>query len=545
MVEMLNIINLHQIQIFMANLSPRRGFLLSFALGFVIRLIPELLSFPYPIGFDMIYYAAMIKRGVIWQGWMSVFSMWLFNAVVIPIHQITRLDPFILLKLVMPLLYAFNVCGVYNFARKALGWTVNKSLLVSLFFAFQLASLRLSWDLYRNMLGLAILLFSLPLIRRFKTKRDIVLFALLSMLIVFAHLLVTIVLLAVIFGVVVCDLTRGERMRVIRVLSAVFPALVVFVSSVFLVPLRLDLPANAINAYEEPSRPGGLFFLVNYLGVSGPVHNYSGYFDLILKVFSLFGVLYLWWLPIVFVGFFRDRILDGWALVLLAGSFNALLTPFCALDFWHRWMFMLVYPFTFYAVNGVVKVFSLEHKKNDALSFGWLRWLKVSRRGVLLMCILNAVLGLVFMVVPPFFDKFGVFSVPTTVSYFPSTMLYGAVPLRDVESTVRALMWLNDNMDDDSSVLVHFAFLRWADFYLDEEHVMVYFVNDIEGALGVALGRGFNSVYFVWWNEDYFTWGDRRVGWYGFVVPEGFVPVFSVGRISVFEYFGSIKLIGE
>jgi hypothetical protein len=105
--------------------------------------------------------------------------------------------------------------------------------------------------------------------------------------------------------------------------------------------------------------------------------------------------------------------------------------------------------------------------------------------------------------------------------------------------------WLNDHMNDGSGVLVHYAFLRWADLYLDKKHVMVYFVNDIEGALGVALEQGFNSIYFVWWNEDFFTWGDGRVGWYGFVVPKSFVSVFNVDRISVFEYSGSIKLIGE
>jgi len=37
------------------------------------------------------------------------------------------------------------------------------------------------------------------------------------------------------------------------------------------------------------------------------------------------------------------------------GSLNALVTPFAALFLWERWMFMLVYPFTFYATNGVEK----------------------------------------------------------------------------------------------------------------------------------------------------------------------------------------------
>lgn len=35
----------------------RTAFFLLFMLGFVVRLIPEVLSYPYPIGFDTVFYA--------------------------------------------------------------------------------------------------------------------------------------------------------------------------------------------------------------------------------------------------------------------------------------------------------------------------------------------------------------------------------------------------------------------------------------------------------------------------------------------------------
>jgi len=43
------------------NISFRKGFFLAFVLGFMVRLIPEVLSFPYPIGFDTVYYAARMN----------------------------------------------------------------------------------------------------------------------------------------------------------------------------------------------------------------------------------------------------------------------------------------------------------------------------------------------------------------------------------------------------------------------------------------------------------------------------------------------------
>jgi hypothetical protein len=522
------------LQVFTTNLTDRRGFLFSFILGFIVRSIPEVLSYSYPIGFDTIYYAAMIKRGIVWQNWTSIFSMWLLNAFLIPIHQITQVDPFALLKLAAPILYALNICGIYYFSRKALNWSAEKALTASFFCVFQLALLRLSWDLYRNMLGSAILLFALPLMRDIENKKSFVVFVLLSVLVVFAHMLVSVVLFATIFGVVATNLLKGEK-RAVTILLAVLPALVIFVVSVFLAPVQSDIQANVINTYEPPTRPGGLFFLVNYLDISDLVQSYPTYGELVLHFFSLFTVLYLWWLPLVFVGFFRDRTLDSLTLVLFAGSFNALITPFCAVDFWNRWMFMLVYPFTFYAVNSVEKV-SRSKDKSVASVFRRLSWIKISRKTMLGIFSLTVVFGSIFMAVPPFFDRFGVFFIPTTNSYLPSTMLYNTVPLRDVEPTVRAMEWLNENMTDGSGVLINHAFLWWADLYLDKRHMIVYFMKDVENALSVALAKGFDPIYLIWWNENYLSWQNEDIGWYGINVPKYFKYIFSSDRISVFQY---------
>jgi hypothetical protein len=518
-----------------ANLSDRKAVLLSFALGFVVRLIPEVLSYPHPIGFDTIYYAAMIKRGIVWQHWTSFFSMWLFDAVLIPIHQIAQVDPFVLLKLAAPVLYALNVCGVYYFARKALSWSVKKALTASFFCVFQLALLRMSWDLYRNMLGSAILLFGLPFIQGIENKKSVVLFVLLSALVVFTHILVSVVLFVVVLGVVVTDLMKGAKVRAVSVLLAVLPVLVLFGWSISPFAAQSSAQAGFVSAYKEPTRPGGLFFLVDYLAVSDLVLHYSTYADFALHVLSLFSVLYLWWLPLVFVGFFRDRILDSWTLLLLAGSFGVLITPSCAVDFWNRWMFMLAYPFTFYATNGVQKAFKSKGR-SVASGFRWLSWVKVSRRATLGVLSLAIILGSILMVVPPFFDRFGVFFIPTTSSYLPSTMLYNTVPLRDVKSTIWAMEWLNENMTEGAGVLVNHVFLWWTDLYLDENRKIVYFMKDVENALDVALAKGFDPIYFVWWNESFFTWQGEEIGWYGLTITNEFISIFRRDRISVFRY---------
>jgi len=515
---------------YLGNIGYGKGLLFCFFLGFAVRLIPEVLSFPHPIGFDTVYYAARIEEGVVWHYWSSVFSTWLLYAVLIPVYNAVSVEPFLFLKLAAPALYALNLCGVYYFSREALGWDLQKGLVAGFFFAFQLAFLRISWDLYRNMLGLAILLFALPLIQKLETKRDFAVFVLLSVLVVFGHETTSVILFAVALGVAAKHFLKGEKGRVIRVLAAIIPAVAVF-SARWWMPLLVSIDyvaeTNVISAYQPPSRPGGLFFLTNYLGLSGSI-QYPTYLDLFSHVLSLFVVLYLVCLPLVFVGFFRDRILDSWTLFLLVGAFSSLVTPLFALDFWDRWMFLLVYPFTFYAVNGIGKV--LESKSGVAFSkLRWMRWMKVSKKFVGVMLFLTVLFGSLLMTAK--FSDNGVFSIPTTGIYLPSTMLQNTVPIRDVESVVEAIDWLNEHMTDGSGVLLHHAFFSWGKLYLDKKNVIVHYVTDIEGALGEALENGLDPVYLVWWGEN--------IGWYrSIVVPNYFMQVFESDRIAAFQYLG-------
>jgi len=470
-----------------------------------------------------------MKNMTVWYHWSSLFSTWLLYVVLIPAYNVVQ-DALLLLKLVIPAVYGLNACGVYYFASKALGWRPRKSLVAALFFAFSMASLGLSWQFHRNMLGLGILLFALPLIKNMETKTKFAWFILLSVLVVFSHELASVILFTAVLAVIAGHFRKGERKKLVKPLAAISLASALFLTSIYfrLFPVYSHVVPNVINAGDTiVPRPGGLFFFVDYLGIVLPFMHYPTYFDLATHILSLFSLLYLVWLPLVFIGFFRDKILDGWATLLLVGSFNALITPFFALDFWFRWMLLLVYPFTFYAVNGLAKVWGLQGSSVSP-GFKWMGWMKVSKRSVVVISLSTVLLGSIYMATPLFSDRFGVFSIPTTYDYVPSTMLYNTIPLRDVKSTVEGLEWLNGRMDDGSVVLLQHPFLAWAKLYLDKNHMIVYYQVDVQEALGMALGHGFDPIYLVWWKES--------IGWYGPPVPSSFISVFSSDRISVFKY---------
>jgi hypothetical protein len=516
------------------NVSGAKGLGLAFLVGFVIRLIPELLSYPYPIGFDTVYYAWRISSGVVWYNWSEVFSTWLLYGILVPVYNLVHGDPFMVLKAAAPLLFGFNACGIYYFAKRALKWTSRKALLCSLVFSFQVAALAISWEFYRNLLGLGFLLFALPLLKDVdKSARAFLFFVFLSVLVVFSHELVSVILFAAVFVVAASSFLKGAKAAALKVIGAVAPALGLFLCEIFFIvfPVSYSIPSpNVIWAYQPVGHYTGiLFFFTNYLRVSDTVQSYSSYWALFSNVASLFVLLFILVLPLVLVGFFRDGVLDGWAGLLLVGGLGALVIPWFALDLWSRWMMMLVYPFTFYAVNGIGRVM---HADGYSVSPCWrrLNWLKVSRRAVKDLLIVSFCLGLVFMTCPLLFGRFGLVGLPTTVNYVPSTMQDNSLPLSYVNDAVNALKWVNSQMNASSAFLVQDAFYYWSLLYLNDTCTIVYFAHNFSDAIQAAHSHGFGTLYFVWWNTN--------IGWYGITVPSYFATLKDFGTISVYNYVG-------
>jgi hypothetical protein len=498
-----------------AFIAGNRALFLSFVFGFVVRLVPEVLLSPYPVGFDPIWYAWRIRSGVVWGHWSQVFSTWLLYGILVPLYNAVQVSLFGLLKVAAALLFGFNACGVFYFARKALNWTGKRALFAGVFFSFQTAALFFSANLYRNMLGVGVLLFALPLIKDdLRSRGKFALLALLSVLVVFSHEIAAVTLFAVVLGVLVIKLLKRTMVNVTRLLVAICPALIVFlVSFGFFVGGLYEGEPNVVNLSEPSgSYRGVLFFFRDYLAVGESVSQHVVYLDLVSRVFSFFGVLFVLVLPFVFVGFFRDVVLDGWTVLLLIGSFGVVVVPFFALFIWSRWMLMLVYPFTFYAVNGIGKVLRWSRGFGGS-ALRPLGVVRLRRVAVALAVVVLVFCGLVFSAV----------ALPGQVS---------VVPVGDFDDVVKSMQWLDGRMDGESVLLVHFAFSWWSRLCLNASHWRIYFMDNIGGALGLAGEMGFGRVFFVWWNEV--------PSWFSLATPSGFVSVFVSGRVSVFEYVGVV-----
>jgi len=210
---------------------------------------------------------------VVLAHWSNFFtSSWLLYALIVPLYGFLRVDPFLLLKIVAPAFYGLNVAGIYWFARRRLGWDFRMSVFTGLFFALQMASLRIGWDLLRNTLGMGVLLFALTYVNEVDSKRGFALFTVFSLLGVFAHEYAGVTLLVVILGLVVWRFVRRHMVGgCFRLFVGGLPALAVFLVGLGLrfFPVSYVAETNVIEVGEPLSvEAGGLFFMEDYLSAN-------------------------------------------------------------------------------------------------------------------------------------------------------------------------------------------------------------------------------------------------------------------------------------
>jgi len=496
-----------------------KGLAFAFAFGFLVRLVPEVLAFSSPIGWDTIDYAVIMKSGVVWPNWGSIFtSTWLLYSLIVPLYGVTGVDPFVLLKVVAPALYGLSAAGVFWFSRKLLVWDVKMCLAAVGLFVLQVASLRISWDLLRNTLGMGLLLFALPLVNRVGSKIGFAGFAALSLLTVFAHEYAAVTWMVVFCGLLIWRTVKGwSGLSNSRVLLAGLPALFVFTVSMYLhfYPVRFEAAASNVLSTGEAS-VGRFDFMVNYLVVNDAAYSYASYLNLFYEVVLLFVFLFLPFALLVWKGYFKNTVLNLWLSLLLVGAFGCLFLPFFALDYWARWMFMLAYPFTFYAAYGLFRIFHSSSVHRSA-SRGLKR---VSTIGLAAL----VAIGCAYLTIPVLAQTDNLGLIPTDVSlHFSSAP---TVPYEDVKGVTMAMEWLNLNMDENSFVALSHALLPWGRLYLDESHVMAHYLQNVSEAVDLGFSRGFSRAYFVWWNQP--------TDWYNVSFPEGFLSVESLDRISVY-----------
>jgi len=444
----------------------------------VLRGIPELLVSWYPIGYETITYYAppMFTFGE--SGLADVFFEFfrsgpLFYVLMWSAKVASGAHPYLILKFVGPLLYGGLAVSFLLFLRSGLKLDGKMALVAALLLVFQVAALRESWDRFRNVLAL-IFVFATLTASKSEHKYKWWLVGIFAVLTALSREYVALVLFVSVLGFAV--LQRKDRLVS---LVALAPALATF--------CIMNLPRQLWWSYIPNSQ-----------------YAWSSYLWAVQDALIIFAVCFLPLLPFVVKGFRRDKLLEPIFGLLLLGSFSFIVSPWFAVPGYQRWLILLVFPFTIYAIKGFerFRLFDRSHFRK-----------------------LVAVIS-VFMVFGVGYSSGALSYVILPNSWVPTNLVQSSIGWSQIDDVEDVLIWLDENAEANSSILSEERFYGWTLIYLrranNDVEVIPYGANSQpEPALEKALGDGFHWIYLIWYT-------DSNV--------ENFKPLYAQNGVSLFQY---------
>jgi len=477
--------------------------LLAFAIPLTVRAVPEILMGQYLVGFDTIgYYVpntlTWLKSGV--DFWSLMSSAPLIYALLMGVTA-TGAHIVVTLKILGPLILGLLGIATYFYSNKALSWSPIKSLVAAILSTLYFVALRISWDMFRSELALIFMFIALFILQKKEISfKNGVLLSLAMILVVLTHQLVAIVMFTITLTTIAILLFRKSKSQFRKISVCTFPSALIFSSIIYLTYFVFSIPLAGYSAD----------FAGGFESLASAPH--------LAFVADTIGFLFLCYLPLVPLLVFGARKfrgntqLNAWIAWLFIPILLTALTPYNlfiggVLPF--RWILLLTYPLSFYAVEGLFAI-------------KW-NWYKIAYKIALGSII--AFLSVSFLVLP---NNEAISYFTTYISYVPKSMLQNTIQLSDCQDTQNALLWAKNNMLADGYLLTHVAFYGWATLTIPINRLVFYEYGD-PLTTATQIANSSNSVYLIWWING--------TGWYGQpTVPAIFSTVYRSGDIAIFKY---------
>lgn len=452
---------------------------------------------PYAVGFDTI--AFYVPNTLDWAaGKVGLLGMIasapLIYMLSVPAYVLSRVNPVWIFKIMGPVLYGCMCWALFRFLSAGLRWSPNRALVGVLFTSLYFVTLRIGWDLYRNMLGLTFVLLALPLLVDAKGARNQLPLAVLLMLAVASDQL-TAVLALTIVGMRALMGLRTRRDEFVRLLKTGLPG-----AGLFFLTVYAGQATSSQSLLQAQSA-------VPAAAVLGSSVGFLAYSFLPLLPLAIIGLRR--------IGSIELRI---WSLACTAAAFIALL-PFYGLTVEsYRWSLLLDIPACVYASSGLMHISSVRVSEVSRTFRGFARaWPAIP-----LILTMSAAL---YMVLPAQNAMMYYAEFPRLV---PTSMIQDSVPLSDMGSLRQALNWVAERMGPNSVLIAHQAVYGWARAYLPaSDNVISYGYSTPLTGVSLARSYGYSTLWVIWWTPG--------AGWHGQPsVSSDFTGVFQEGNIEVY-----------
>ncbi len=481
-------------------------YLLAFLIPFAVRLIPEVIAWPYPLGFDTLIYADRMLQGTyLTLGAADLLKstslLWVIATVV------GRLlgDVVLAVKVLGPVLFSL-LCGLLTvYSRKVLGWNWWKALLLSVLAGTYFISLRISWEMYRQMLGFIFLMVGLTTLRISNVKWRWSIVAVSGFLVVWSHELAAVLYFAIVATHILMERNKGVQSKIFLALTAT-PGFLLFMYQGYS-PARVLVPYNNV----VTSSP---------MALASFVTGFLSYMFLPILPLAVLGALS-----------FRELDVWSWLTICLGFSYWPIFLPEYS-KFWFRWAILLVYRVVFLAVEGIDRLWKWGRR------FVWK--FNIGKVLVLSLLLVNLAMSGYYLTSVPehqiqYFGEWNHYK-----QFIQTSMLQNSVSLSDTPEVVEALEWLGERAETDSVLLLHEAMDNWARILVSG--VEIIRVDEVELSsqvrenaatclIQLAEEKADNGsrVYTVWWVEGGGGYNMPQL-------PSQFNEIQNFKTISVFQY---------
>jgi hypothetical protein len=410
------------------------SYLIVFSVAIILRLIPEILAYPYPIGYDVInYYLPVLKH---FDDYSSTISNQfpLYISLLHAISSIVNVDPRIVITSSVVLLYGLFALVVFSIANKLLHLHNLQSIFVSMFVIFQFSTLRTSWDLHKDLFAITLAFFCLYYIEKSQNIRKML--ALVIPLGILAVLADRMIGLLLSLSLVISSITRRDK-----ILGSV-ALVIVIVYAFYLFTNFAPISTNLEMASTK--------------GIQNEIYNPINLVVLFLVMNAILlptGVVGLWKLKST-MNIFKVPLF-----ITLVASFSWIVFPNTSAFLPDRWITIFSISLSLFAGYGFV---SLIEKGNFGI-------LNKKLNNYLVIIIPFLFLGSAFAMNPnnSYFNIYGVFH-PYISQFGPLTMQYNSISLPESRSLLSAIEWIENHTQKDSVIMGSKHLRGWMGIELNE-----------------------------------------------------------------------------
>jgi hypothetical protein len=387
------------------------------------------------------------------------------------------------------------IWALFRFLKIGLKWPDRQALGGALLTSLYFVTLRISWDLYRNMLGLTFILLSLPLIEDMKGIRKQALLSALIVLAVAANQLTGVLALVLLGARALKGSARNQQEGFLKMTGVALPGMVLLLATAY---AALIVPGIGLVRQQAPVPT------ITTMGVS----------------LGFLGYVYLPLVPLILVGLRRvpNIELRTWSMFCCGIVVTALLPFFGPIVESYRWSLLLDIPLCVFAAAGIARLTSVD--PNVRLG-RWFQAVVVPTFSIIIVSSSILYIALPAQQAMPYFTLYS--------GLLTTSMVQDTVPLSDMSHLHDLLDWVNARSGSGSVLITHQAIYGWARAYQPSEPIINYqYSSPLEG---VRLARlaGYSSIMMIWWVNGT-GWHDQPT------IPIGFTSLIKEGNLEVYTY---------